>query len=977
MKELSSLNGGTSKKTSGAPRPKNSLKKGGKPDLRPLYAFLIAFFLYVFLAMINGKFPFGDKAFLLSDLRAQYAPFLALMRSKLGEFGTIPKDNILSYLSYSFELGLGKNFIGTFGYYLASPFNLIYLLLDETQIDTAVLLIVVLKLSFSSAFMCLFMGLRSGSKKTLWPVLLGIMYAFSLYSLAFMFHIMWLDGYMLLPLILYFTEKFIKEQKYAGLILSLLLLFVSNYYIAYMAGIASFLYLCIRLAAEKTGFKKALGICFRYILAAGFTALVTAVMLVPVGLDTIMSADRTVSDGETSMITYSPLTLIHMLVMGEGEDFDNLMPANYPFLFICLPVVIMTLIYFLSPVFKGRERKAHAVCMLGVLLSTALYPVDKMWHVFDDPNWFWHRQAFVFLPLFLVITLKVFLKIREIARKDIVKAMLIMYLLVIIDFAIGRGNGKSDAVLFNLCLITAYSGLLAGYGIEKWPEQLHDMPRMLSPILSGLICFELAFVGPMMTSSLEIITINGGSVTDYMVSVNAEKEFGDYAGVRNNNTGSFRAETEKITDPGFMSENYVDEGGAFYGDYRGISFFNSNSNKNMHHFMKQLGLQTNFNYFAVWHTFASPSVDSFFSVGSVSAWKDISFYRFEKEDSYGTGLKFYANDNALPLAFAADGNAADFDFYRLERDADEKDYFAFQNDWYRSLFPSEFTEDFFVEYGEDVTGKPVITNGVFFNSSDYVSNKDLLKEADGSESEGADGSEKAVNTDPLGGENTVAGKLKENITNIYRMNKNIPIVVEYEFKAPSDNELFCALATGTIADGTEIYVNGVKAYEFSSYTYFSQMFRLGKFEEGEDVKVTFISDNDEWSYLNIRFAGFDNGKFTEQIARVDKNKVRTDVVYDGYAKFSINDLENGETVITTIPAEDGWQLYIDGSPAEYSVYQDAFISFDAPSGSHTAELVFTAPGLKAGAMVSCAGIVLLAAFVFIDKNLSKKKAKQD
>ena len=96
----------------------------------------------------------------------------------------------------------------------------------------------------------------------------------------------------------------------------------------------------------------------------------------------------------------------------------------------------------------------------------------------------------------------------------------------------------------------------------------------------------------------------------------------------------------------------------------------------------------------------------------------------------------------------------------------------------------------------------------------------------------------------------------------------------------------------------------------------------------------------------------------------------------GYAKFNINGIEDGDTIITTIPAEDGWQLYIDGAPAQHKVYQNAFIAFDAPSGNHTAELVFTAPGLKSGAMVSCAGIVLLAAFIVIDKNISKKKEKQ-
>ena len=398
--------------------------------------------------------------------------------------------------------------------------------------------------------------------------------------------------------------------------------------------------------------------------------------------------------------------------------------------------------------------------------------------------------------------------------------------------------------------------------------------------------------------------------------------------------------------------------------------------------MKQLGTATNYNYFAAWHTFASPSIDSFFSVGSVSARKDLSFYRLEGEDSYGTGLGFYANDNFLPLAFAADGKAMDFDFYRLETDASEKDYFKFQNDWYRSMFPEEFTEDFFVELDEGVTGAPVITNGESFNTSEYVSNKDLVVtgESDSdldSDPDSVQDESASRKADGLGLENTVNKDLKANLTKIYRSNSHIPIAIEYEFEVPSDNELYCSIATGKLLDGTKIYVNGVKAYDFSSNTYYSQMFRLEASTKGDTLKISFISEEDRWSYLNIRFAFFDNETFTSQMSNVDKTKITADVVYDGYAKFNINGIEDGDTIITTIPAEDGWQLYIDGAPAQHKAYQNAFIAFDAPSGNHTAELVFTAPGLKPGALVSCAGIGLFAAFIVIDKNISKKTEKQN
>ena len=108
---------------------------------------------------------------------------------------------------------------------------------------------------------------------------------------------------MLLPLILYFTEKFIEKQKYAGLIISLLILFISNYYIAYMAGLSCFIYLCVRLFELKVPLKKAAGICLRYILTAVFTAMITAALLVPVGLDTLGNAEQTVSQRNNLIIT--------------------------------------------------------------------------------------------------------------------------------------------------------------------------------------------------------------------------------------------------------------------------------------------------------------------------------------------------------------------------------------------------------------------------------------------------------------------------------------------------------------------------------------------------------------------------------------------------------------------------------------------------------------------------------------------------
>ncbi|MBQ1744769.1 MAG: YfhO family protein, partial [Clostridiales bacterium] len=99
MKELSALD--TGKK----PALKKRTGSSGF-DRRPLTAFLAALAMYIFLGIVCRKYPFGDYSILISDLEAQYAPFLALYRGKLLSLGN-GEGELISSLSYSFSMGLG------------------------------------------------------------------------------------------------------------------------------------------------------------------------------------------------------------------------------------------------------------------------------------------------------------------------------------------------------------------------------------------------------------------------------------------------------------------------------------------------------------------------------------------------------------------------------------------------------------------------------------------------------------------------------------------------------------------------------------------------------------------------------------------------------------------------------------------------------------------------------------------------------
>ena len=69
-----------------------------------------------------GVWPFGIESVMIVDMHHQYGPLLAYLRDVVRNGGN---------LLYTFETGVGANFISMFAYYLASPFNLLLALPDR------------------------------------------------------------------------------------------------------------------------------------------------------------------------------------------------------------------------------------------------------------------------------------------------------------------------------------------------------------------------------------------------------------------------------------------------------------------------------------------------------------------------------------------------------------------------------------------------------------------------------------------------------------------------------------------------------------------------------------------------------------------------------------------------------------------------------------------------------------------------------
>ena len=71
------------------------------------------------------------------------------------------------------------------------------------------------------------------------------------YNISYTLNIMWLDGVFLLPIVLGYLVEMIETDKKTGLIISLTLLIISQFYMAYIVILFSIVYFWYEIFTKK------------------------------------------------------------------------------------------------------------------------------------------------------------------------------------------------------------------------------------------------------------------------------------------------------------------------------------------------------------------------------------------------------------------------------------------------------------------------------------------------------------------------------------------------------------------------------------------------------------------------------------------------------------------------------------------------------------------------------------------------------
>lgn len=534
-----------------------------------IITFCVSIILIGILFYLQGVTPFGGKSLLTIDFFHQYGPML-------GELFDRVKSH--SGFIYSFNMSMGLPFYRNFFNYLSSPFNIIMLLFNHKDLLTSFSFIIAAKMCFSSLFMYLFLK-RKVNLPNLLNAALSLMYSFSAYFVAYYWNIMWLDGMVLLPLIVYGLERMLIDRKPLVYILSLSLMMFANYFIAYMICIFLVIYFLIFLVQynNKFDWKKLLLQCLLFGVNSLIAAGLCSWFLIP--MFNALSSISATSDIFPTSQYYS----FNFAEFWAGH-FSGVMPtvlssdvSNAPNIACGCFGVLLFWIFIFDDKLKLKTKIAYLVGLIILFASFYIGQIDFIWHAFHVPNDLPFRYSFVYSFLFIIIAAYGLKSAKDIKVKYLVITGLMMFISMIFLYlySLKFQNITDKMVLLNAVVCLIYFLLIILY-------KYYTNMKKFVPVLF-LIVVSLEIIGSI-NSNWNI----SQTITDFYDSYNEKSEI--MSDTKNDSNNFCRGEfTEILTynDPSWYN-------------YYGITSFSSMTYENLavlQHHLGQPGNEINSFYY--------------------------------------------------------------------------------------------------------------------------------------------------------------------------------------------------------------------------------------------------------------------------------------------------------------------------------------------------------------------------------------------
>ncbi len=894
------------------------LRKNGPLRKNHLFAFLIPFAGMLMVMLVNGYHPFGDHAMLYSDEFHQYYPFFVAFRRAL-----LRGDSLL----YSWDVGMGVDYLGMIAYYLGSPLNLLSVLVPESQVLNFFCMLMPVKLGLAGLFFSLMLS-RLFERDDFSVALFGSFYALCAWALGYQWNVMWLDTFALLPLVMLGMVRLLQDRKFVLYTVALFASVFSNYYIGlftcFFVFLTFFCYEICRPRGWKRFFADLLLMGVFSALALGMSAILTVS-----ALGALQTTQSSVNKFPTSFrlniaSSHTLLGLLDAMKQVAGHMGGGLEPSfkeGMPNLYCGVGSIMLGILFLLSGEVKLRDK----LCSLGLLLffnaSFIIRQLDYIWHGFHFPNMIPYRFSFLYSFVLLVMAYRAWLVRRKFDWLQILTAgLLTAAILCCCRDALetekmvfwGRSVSVHLYIIYNAVFFGLYFVILL-LGSRKTklrgddPEEILRVRRCIRRrrarcrrAVFTVIALELAA-----TLTAFGYYFPGTNVVDYPKGTEEAASMIRYMHEREKDTPFFRAET---THAQTLND------GALNG-YSGISTFTSSANVHITEFMRALGYGAKNTYNRYCFEESSPVANLFLDLKYMIErdGRDRNSSAFEEVHHFGS-VMLYRNTAYLPLGFLTETRLAEVDFLHGD------DSFGFQNELFRAA------------------------TGIPGDVWDMQENPAILGTAVTVTQQGTGGS--CSYSDPTAGANVL-----------------------YSYVAERDG-FACVRLDLPKRNDFYVSVNGLELYRETISL--PQMLAIQDVQAGDVIDIRILCKDGENGSATVDVAIMDNESFRLGYEILRSSVMELTSFSNTLVEGTINCNRDG-LLYTSIPQNGSWKVEVDGQEAPIVLIGDCMVGVSLTEGKHTLRFVYQNRVFLLGAAISAGCALVFLTLIVICYRPRKQK----
>ncbi|MHC5226682.1 YfhO family protein [Enterococcus sp. LJL99] len=593
-------------------------QKGYGLLLSSILPMLIMIVVYFWL----GIYPGSEKTVLASDNLSQGAPFLASFNNALHG-----KQSFF----YSWYGSLGLNYWSLMAYYLNSFFSFFVYFFDNSQIPDVIYMIIILKFGAIGATFWV-MSDQLFKIPQFAKILLSISFALNGFAIAYSPQYMWLDGLIYLPLVFLGIHRILAKKSSSVLFISYLLLFLSNFYLAFMIGVFSFLYFSCCFFTNPKQYKT----CWKpYVLSSFLAGGASMITILPTVLDL---RDNGESLTVISTILKRDMKVWDLPVKTMVGTYDTSQFGSSPFFYFGLLGLIFCLFYFVTLKIPRRSKLLFGSLFILLIASVYLEPLNLFWHGFHAPNMFLFRFSFLFSFFGLLLAgfaLEKFEQEDLNTLMNIVLSLIVLYVVTVILVDRKRYDYLDRlSLILTIVLLFIYLGI--GFSRKKWPRYSN---------LWTVLCVFFALGELGVNAHFTVVGINqewGYPLRKHYDS-NYEHIHQLVSQTKMDNSTLYR----------MANLDSVSRNESFVHGYSGVTMFSSIRNRHSSAYLNNLGFRSKQTNLTIQYENNTLLMDALLGIKYNLSKSDVNKYGYVKKETIGD-YNLYENQFALPLGVTTD-----------------------------------------------------------------------------------------------------------------------------------------------------------------------------------------------------------------------------------------------------------------------------------------------------------------------------------